>query len=133
MSDNTKRKTAVDTDKSANRDKKGKFGKGNKAQKKLAPEFKCIRESVKTELARVTKLLTVKKSEANALLNSNDSTYLHDIMKDALKKKKNNVIEYFIDQTIGKASQATKVSVSQLPDDDLLEMVREALESIDED
>lgn len=115
------------------RNEKGHFKKGHKPKNTLEPEFKCIRAAVKTELARVTKLLTVKKSEANAVLNSNDSTYLHDIMKDALKKKKNNVIEYFIDQTIGKASQATKVSVSQLPDDDLLEMVREALESIDED
>ena len=113
------------------RDKSGKFQKGNVPRNKLDPEVKCIRAALKTEIARVTHLLTYTKADADKVLKAKDRTYLHEIMADALKKKKQYVIDSFIDRTIGKPTQATSVSLKQMPDDQLLEMLKEAMEEVD--
>lgn len=119
------------TEKTAERDNKGRFGKGNKAAKKIEPEVKCIRAALKTEIARVANLLTKSKGEADKALKAPDRTYLHIIMEDALKKKKQFVIDSFIDRTIGRPTQATSISLKNIPDDELLEMLRDAMGEID--
>lgn len=115
----------------SDRDSKGQFTKGNSPKNKLEPEVKCIREAVKTEIARVTKVLTLPKSQAMQVLADKNQSLLHSIMEDAIKKKKFHIVQDFIDRTIGKATQATQVSINQIPDDVLLEMAKEALEALE--
>ncbi len=115
----------------SDRDSKGKFVKGNKPKNKLAPEVKSIREAVKSEVARVTNLLTLPRSEAMAIFESDNSSLLHEIMFEAIEKKKFYIIQDFMDRTCGKAPQAIQMGVSQMSDEDLIELAKAALTELE--
>lgn len=114
--------------KDPNRGEKGLFTKGNKAAC-LPGEQKTARAALKIEIARAAMILTrpVAEMEDIMLKPPEERTVLEHILITAITDDKFYIVQDYLDRTCGKATQATSISLTQLPDDALKELAKQAL------
>lgn len=125
------------------RDSKGRFVKGHKGEsRRLEPESKCLRESLRDEIIRVAASLRLPVESLNFELSNPHISRLQYFFNQKLKTGDGAFINSVIDRAIGKPHQAQPIDpsledkiVEDLTDDSrLADMVMKAREQkIEED
>ena len=87
------------------------FKKGNQASKghgrpKLSADRKRVRKATEDQINKCSDMLSLTKSELQAILDQGEQTILINMFIEAIQRKDWKVVSEFMDRIVGKPKQA---------------------------